>query len=227
VLFLELAAPKAILGDLNSDLIDTYSIIRNHPRAVWNRISKMSHDPDFYYELRSIPPKSLKDLDRAARFVYLNRFCFNGVYRTNKQGNFNVPRGSGRLSVPDVKAFLDFSKSLENAKLECTDFESLVSKTKNGDFLYLDPPYALGEKRDRGEYGAGSFRENDEVRLISSIKAASDRGVQVLLSYSPSEFVIKRLKDWKIHRLSVSRSVAGFSDQRRNASEILVSNYKW
>lgn len=227
VLFLELKATKALLGDLNHDLIDTYKTIREHPRAVWNRVSSMSHDSTFYYELRAVDPQSRSPLDRAARFVYLNRFCFNGVYRTNRAGRFNVPRGSGRLFVPDIDTFMNFAKLLRHAELTCTDFEDLVDKTQIGDFLYLDPPYALGEKRDRGEYGAGSFRDHDEERLVESIIAASDRGVKVLLSYSPSAFVTKKLRNWHIHKLSVARSVAGFAGSRRSADEILVSNYDW
>lgn len=226
VLFLELNAPTALLGDLNEDLIETYLTIREHPRAVWNRLSKMSQEPAFYYELRAIDPVLLKPIDRAVRFVYLNRFCFNGVYRTNKKGHFNVPRGS-KCSIPDVDTFMAFAKSLRSAELMCSDFEALVDKTRRGDFLYLDPPYALGEKRDRGEYGVGSFRENDESRLLDAIVAASDRGVNVLLSYSPSALVTRKLRSWNIHNLSVIRSVAGFAGSRRNADEILVSNYDW
>jgi DNA adenine methylase len=227
VLFLGLDAPCALLGDLNEDLIDAYITIREHPRAVWNRVSTMSHEPDFYYELRNKSPDSLKALDRAARFVYLNRFCFNGVYRTNKSGRFNVPRGSGKLSIPNLSTFMNFAKALQRAELRCNDFEALVRRTNSGDFLYLDPPYALGEKKDRGEYGAGSFREKDEERLIDAITAASNRGVKVLLSYSPSTFVIEQLRGWQVHKLSVNRSVAGFADARRTADEILISNYGW
>ena len=227
VLFLKLKTENALLGDLNSELIEMYGTVRDHPRAVWNRVMAMTHEEAFYYELRSQMPSSLKPLDRAARFIYLNRFCFNGVYRTNQAGKFNVPRGSGKLSIPNFSVFSDFSKKLKQAQLSCTDFEELVSRTVDGDFLYLDPPYALGEKRDRGEYGAGSFRESDEDRLIKSVLSASTRGVKVLLSYSPSEVIQKRLSSWNFYNLSVTRSVAGFAGQRRKADEILVSNYKW
>jgi len=227
VLFLKLGTENALLGDLNADLIDTYKTVREHPRAVWNRVVGMSQSPEFYYDLRGVTPSSLKPLDRAARFVYLNRFCFNGVYRTNRSGQFNVPRGNGKLSIPDFSVFKAFASRLKNAELACADFETIVRLTKNGDFLYLDPPYALGEKRDRGEYGAGSFRESDEDRLISCIASASARGVKVLLSYSPSDKVKEKLANWNFYNLSVSRSVAGFADQRRKAEEILVSNYKW
>jgi DNA adenine methylase len=227
VLFLKLGAKSALLGDMNNDLIDTYKTIQNHPRAVWNRVSSMSQETEYYYSLRSENPASLSAIDRAARFVYLNRFCFNGVYRTNRAGMFNVARGKGHLFVPELDVFLDMSKALKKAELSCSDFESVVDKTTRGDFLYLDPPYALGGKRDRGEYGVGSFREADENRLVDAIQGASKRGVKVLLSYTPSPNITQRLEGWKVHDLSVARNVAGFAGSRRRAKEILVSNYDW
>lgn len=227
VLFLKLNAQEALLGDLNSDLIGAYETIRDKPKALWTRISAMSQQEDFYYELRATNPKSLSKIGRAARFIYLNRFCFNGVYRTNKSGEFNVARGKGNLYIPSLDVFLDFSQNLKRTQLSCIDFEAQVNKAKKNDFLYLDPPYALGEKRDRGEYGPNTFRETDEDRLIKSILRASDRGANVLLSYSPSKNIIKNLKGWNIHNLSVMRNVAGFADSRKKANEILVSNYDW
>ncbi len=227
VLFLRLDAKAALLGDVNSDLIETYETLRDHPRAVWNRVSAMSLRPEFYYSLRASDPCDLPLLDRAARFIYLNRFCFNGVYRTNREGMFNVARGKGHLFVPDLAAFMQMAQALRNAKLSCSDFEKIVNKTRDGDFLYLDPPYALGGKRDRGEYGLGAFREIDEQRLVDSIQDASDRGVRVLLSYTPTTRVLKRLDGWKVHRLAVTRNVSGFTGSRRRAKEVLVSNYDW
>ena len=227
VLFLRLNAEAAILGDINSDLIETYSILRDHPRAVWNRVSAMSQDKAYYYELRTQDSNSLERLDRAARFVYLNRFCFNGVYRTNRQGKFNVARGDGHLYVPEYGVFAQMAKSLRRADLHCGDFEPVVNESSRGDFLYLDPPYALGDKRDRGEYGVGSFRETDEDRLLGAIQRASRRGVNVLLSYSATPHVIESLPGWQVHELTVARNVAGFAGSRRKAQEILVSNYTW
>lgn len=185
VLFLKIPQKRALLGDINIDLISTYETVRDHPRAVWNRASAFDEDPNFYYTLRAIDAENLQPLDRAARFVYLNRFCFNGVYRTNRAGKFNVSRGKGHLFIPQYRVFKAFSDRLKTAQLVCSDFQNLVTKTRNGDFMYLDPPYAMGAKRDRGEYGPGSFRDHDEERLASTLIDASDRGVKVLLSYSP------------------------------------------
>ena len=113
------------------------------------------------------------------------------------------------------------------ATLVNDDFEKVVAKTKSGDFLYLDPPYALQGQRDRGEYGVGAFRENDEDRLAEALLDASARDVQILLSYSPSPRLLHRLQGWHVKHLKVARNVAGFAQDRRTADEILVSNYDW
>ncbi len=227
VLYLRLPETSALLGDINPDLIDTYETIRAHTKRVWSKTVAMCTAPEFYYELRDQDPLRMGKLDRAARFIYLNRFCFNGVYRTNRQGRFNVARGKGHLFIPDYPVFKSFASRLSNASLYCGDFESVVAQTGLGDFLYLDPPYSLEGKRDRGEYGVGTFRDKDEDRLAEAITAASERGAKVLLSYSPSRRMLDRLSGWRVKRLNVARNVAGFASARRIAAEVLISNYDW
>jgi DNA adenine methylase len=227
VLYLRLTDTPALLGDINPDLIETYETVKQHPKRVWSKVAAMSTEPDYYYDLRREDAFCMGKLDRAARFVYLNRFCFNGVYRTNRQGQFNVSRGKGHLFVPALEVFTAFAEKLSNASLFCGDFESVVTQTGKGDFLYLDPPYNLEGKRDRGEYGLGTFRDKDEERLAEAITAAADRGAKVLLSYSPSPGMLKRLPGWHVKRLNVARNVAGFTSARRTAKEVLVSNYDW
>jgi DNA adenine methylase len=227
VLFLRLAAQNAILGDLNQSLIETYRIVQRYPRAVWERASKLGDRPEDYYAIRAIPRDHLNVFERAAQFVYLNRYCFNGVYRTNQTGQFNVARGKGHLFVPGLETFQAFAKKLKSADLRCSDFEEILSEAGRGDFVYLDPPYALGDKRDRGEYGCNAFREKDEQRLIASLRAADRRGAKVLLSYSPATTVLQGLKKWRRYDLTVARNVAGFASARRRADEVLLSNYDW
>lgn len=227
VLFLRLGAGKAILGDLNQALIETYRTVQRCPRAVWERASMLGDTPDDYYAIRAIPRERLNAYERAAQFVYLNRYCFNGVYRTNRAGRFNVARGKGHLFMPDLDAFQAFAKRLRAAELRCSDFEEILAEAGQGDFVYLDPPYALGDKRDRGEYGCDAFREKDEFRLIASLRAADRRGAKILLSYSPATTVLQGLKKWQRHDLTVARNVAGFTSARRSANEVLLSNYDW
>lgn len=227
VLFLRLGAGNAILGDLNDSLIETYRIVQRYPRAVWERASMLNDTPDDYYAIRAIPRERLNAFERAAQFVYLNRYCFNGVYRTNRAGQFNVARGKGHLFMPNLDAFKAFAGRLRAAELRCSDFEEILAEAGSGDFVYLDPPYALGEKRDRGEYGCNSFREKDELRLIAALRSADRRGAKILLSYSPATTVLHGLKKWRRHDLTVARNVAGFTAARRSAEEVLLSNYDW
>jgi DNA adenine methylase len=227
ILSLRVKAKFRLLNDLNTDLIDSYRVLQKRPKQLWECLSSFPESPEFYYEIRALKSEDLSAFERAARFIYLNRFCFNGVYRTNRLGQFNVSRGIGDLKIPSLQVFENFATHLRSADLMSEDFSTPARAAGKNDFLYLDPPYALGEKRDRGEYGCDSFKQCDENRLIKEMKAASARGANVLLSYSPSDKVLNSLSGWSIKRIEVNRHVAGFVDSRRIASEVLVSNYTW
>jgi DNA adenine methylase len=161
-------------------------------------------------------------IERAARFVYLNRHCFNGVYRTNKEGQFNVPLGTKAGIIPDKDHFRQFARALRNVQLLACDFERTVTKASSGDFVYLDPPYSRPNIRYRGEYGYGSFSANDLHRLASAVLAADKRGAAVLLSYNST--IAPLLPAWYSIHLPVRRSVAGFNHQRALVMEVLISN---
>lgn len=225
ILFLKLNAQDATVADINPHLIQAYEAVRTHPRAVWSRLNAMPTNDAYYYELRSLREEDLGKFDRAARFIYLNRFCFNGVYRTNLKGQFNVARGAGVLRIPEWSVFREFSNRIRNVDLQCEDFESIVDGANKDDFIYLDPPYAENGKRDRGEYGPNTFKFSDVARLIDSIKRADKRGAKILLSYSAFHLDLAELSGWYVKEISVMRNVAGFSHSRKKAQEILVSNY--
>ena len=227
VLFLKLHPKKAILSDINESLIDTYQVVRDKPDSVWRIAQSWPTDEAFYYELRAMDPSALSGVRAAARFVYLNRFCFNGVYRTNRQGQFNVARGKGHLGIPTKEMFRAFAERLAGADLRCTDFIKTVARAGAGDFLYLDPPYAVPNTRDRGEYGPGSFKEADLDRLADGLAAASMRGARVLLSYADRPGLEDRFRGWYVKKLEVTRNVCGFVGSRRRAREVLISNYHW
>jgi DNA adenine methylase len=227
VLFLRLNPSRAILSDINEDLIDTYRAVRDEPGQIWSLAQDLGTAESDYYRIRAIDPGTLDTQARAARFVYLNRFCFNGVYRTNAQGAFNVSRGKGCLSIPSREVFERFARRLRKVSVRCSDFESTISHAESGDFAYLDPPYAGMGTRDRGEYGPGSFKDFDLERLAHSLLQASARGAKVLLSYAEHPPLLRLLRGWQVHRLSVGRNVAGFTGSWHLANEVLVSNYRW
>lgn len=221
-LFAALAPKKAIIGDINEELMLTYSALRDYPNEVVKAIALFPTDSETYYSLRAILPNSLDTVTRAARFIYLNRFCFNGVYRTNMSGNFNVPRGTRTGAMPSPTTFFHFSDLLKRTKLVKGDFQGLLASGRDGDFVYLDPPYVEPGTRFRGEYGYGSFSTDDEDRLIAALLGAHSRGVSVVLSYHDG--LMGRLPGWHEVRQNVARSVGGFGRSRKIVCEVLYTN---
>lgn len=224
-LFLRLTPQRSVMADINSELINFYAQVKKHPIEISNGIHAIPRNEENYYRLRETNIDKLSDLDKAVRFFFLNRHCFNGVYRTNKQGKFNVPFGSKLTEIPSQEEILDFSKKIKKTKFVNSDFEKIVLKTKAGDFLYLDPPYAGTESRDRGEYGPSSFKEDDVKRLSISLGAASERGVKVLLSYASIPLIKDHFPKWNISEISVERSVSGFAKGRKKVPEVIITNY--
>lgn len=224
-LFFALQPDRAVIGDFNAELIDAYQIIAEAPKAVARALSIMPTDPEFYYELRARKLTSLPRVVRAARFVYLNRFSFNGVYRTNRAGLFNVPRGEKTGQLPKVESLVAVARVLENATFVCGDFEKTLSHAKRGDFVYMDPPYRLDETRMRGEYGYGAFSSCDLDRLADALIILDRLGVRFLLSYKYRREFSSSMKRWYTLTQLVRRHVGGFTDRRSKVRELLVSNY--
>ena len=220
--FAALAPKKAVIGDINDELMTAYATLRDFPREVINAITRFPKDTETYYSLRAQNPKSLNAVARAARFIYLNRFCFNGVYRTNRSGMFNVPRGTRTGEIPSPETFFHFSNLLRQTKLVSGDFQGLLAAGRDGDFVYIDPPYVEAGTRFRGEYGYGSFNSKDEDRLIATLLSAHGRGVSVILSYHDG--LAARLPGWRKSRQNVARSVGGFGRSRKLVSEVLYTN---
>src|SRR5712664_3922142 len=138
-LFFYLAPRAALLGDINAELLSTYKYIRYRPAEVSKFLQKLRKGERQYYKIRSLQPERLSPARRAARFIYLNRFCFNGLYRTNQEGDFNVPyggRGSG--SLPSAGVLKRASELLRRAALVKGDFENVLDEVKQGDFVYMD-----------------------------------------------------------------------------------------
>jgi|TARA_Y100001934_G_scaffold283626_1_gene404933 DNA adenine methylase len=225
VFFLQQNKGHAVLSDYNPHLIQAYEQVRKNPLKLWERCVSIPEDTDTYYEVRAVNPLELDDLERAARFIYLNRYCFNGVYRTNLQGGFNVSRGQGNLGIPTWKVFKAFSDRLQDSQLLCQDFEVTMSSAIRNDFIYLDPPYIDLSKRDRGEYGTGSFGYSDLERLADASHRAAKLGVKVLISYRDCETIKALFPDWRLFPLEVSRSVSCNTSKRSKAKEIFLTSY--
>jgi DNA adenine methylase len=223
--FFHLSPTLAVLGDLNGELIDTYGQVRENPEDVYFALASISNDPVTYYRMRAIKPATLPAIQRAARFLYLNRYCFNGLYRTNLSGDFNVPYGGKRSgAIPSFPAFMAASEELRRAELHQGDFDSVLSLVEPGDFVYLDPPYRVKSRRVFREYDGSTFSENDLGRLRAWLERLASRNIRFLVSYAESSEARVLAEGFNTRRVRVRRNIAGFAGDRRVSSELLIFN---
>lgn len=225
-LFFATNPSNAILSDLNQDLVRTVISVRDHPRAVYNRLVSIPKGKKSYNELRAINPGGLELLDRAARFIFLNRYCFNGIYRTNTKGAFNVPFSPSKTGdLPSWESFLAAAVRLKSATILCGDFEKVISShVKKGDFVYLDPPYAVENRRVFKQYGPQTFGLEDLERLSRTLKWINRSGAKFVLSYAYSPEAIQYFRGWTNRKVFIQRNVSGFAKHRRMAAELIVTN---
>jgi DNA adenine methylase len=178
-----------------------------------------------YYCIRQVDASQLPPLDRAARFLYLNRFCFNGLYRTNEEGRFNVPYSASKTGrLPTLDDLLKAAKVLSCAQISVRDFQETLLEVRAGDFAYMDPPYAVQNRRIFRQYGPACFGTQDLARLASALPHIDRCGATFLVSYAMCREALEAFDGWQIRRVHIQRSIAGFSQHRRKAVEIFVSN---
>ena len=167
----------------------------------------------------------MSEVERAARFIYLNRFCFNGLYRTNRSGSFNVPYGGRKTgALPSLEQLLSTSDLLSGTELVSGDFSVVLGRVTAGDFVYLDPPFSVTGRRIFKEYDRATFGESDLARLRRSLTALDELGATFLLSYADSPEGSALADGFLTKRISTRRNIAGFTGSRRNFSELLVTN---
>lgn len=223
-LFFALKPECAILGDINVDLMATYGMLCKHPRIVARRVRSLTHTRSEYYRVRATYHNEQDPLRRAIYFIYLNRYCFNGVYRTNRRGEFNVPYGTHTGGIPGTAEFYRCAVALRRASLLTSDFNQTLAQAERGDFVYLDPPYSSCDRPRYGEYGYGTFQPLQLKELVSALEAIDRRGVKFLVSYASSQPARRAFSRYHMETISVRRHVAGFAKHRHDVQEILVSN---
>lgn len=226
-LFFNVEPKRALINDVNKELINAYRQLRDNPHRIYRQLIKVPATGVEYYRLRSLAPSDLSKEQRAVRFFFLNRYCFNGIYRTNNNGEFNVPYAkhgkTGRF--PSLDHWIRCSDMLKRATFGSEDFETYLRKrVRAGDFVYLDPPYAVSNRRIFSQYSAQTFGLEDLERLGSLLEEINARGATFLVSYARSPESRLLEKNWHVRRVLTQRNVAGFSRHRRRAQEILISN---
>lgn len=226
-LFFRISPKRAVLADLNEELIRTYETVRDLPDDVGLALAGMPVSRDDYYAIRAQRYATEDRVGCAARFIYLNRFCFNGLFRTNMKGEFNVPFGRPKNgNVPTTEALRACAEQLKKAELRSGDFESvIISDLKVGDLVYLDPPYCQSDTRIFREYHPESFKKHDLRRLQSLLVQIDASGAKFIVSYGSSEDTNALFTKWNSQEVSVQRNISGFAKHRGKASEIIVTNY--
>lgn len=224
-IFFALNHPKATIADLNWWLIDTYKALRDDWQAVAKELDRFPNTKEDYLRIRAIDPKTQSLLRRAAQFIYLNKNCFRGLFRVNKQGHFNVPYGAYNRRYYDPNVLAAAAALLENCEIQTSDFEAALLGISSSDFVYLDPPYyKLGGYSDFNRYTSEQFRESDQLRLSSVCNELDRNSVRWAQSNSDTPFIRSLYKQFRIMEISARREI-NLNSQNRNVIELLILNY--
>ncbi len=233
VLF-DLQPSSAVVNDVNHELINVYCMIRDNVDGLVDHLRTHRNEADYFYDIRELDREQsiysrLSDLERASRILYLNKTCYNGLFRVNQQGEFNAP--FGRYKNPNIvneTGLRAASHYFNQAKItfKCGDFEGALKGIRKGDFVYFDPPYdPVTESANFTGYVKGGFNRDEQKRLKKLCDTLSSRGIRFLLSNSSTDFILDLYKDYRIRFVQAKRAVNSQGDKRGNVDEVLVTNY--
>lgn len=220
----------AYISDVNKELIITYVQIRDNVDELIRLLEehRENHSKEYFYEIRSLDVDNLKDIEISARFIYLNKSCFNGLYRVNSKGKFNVPIGSYKNpSVFNEETLRKISKLLNecNVEIQLADYSKILNKVKGNDFVYLDPPYYPLKKSSFTSYNKNCFLEEEQKKLKEFYDKLDEKGVLVLKSNSDTDFIKKIYKGYKLEVVRARRNINSKGDGRGEINELLIKNY--
>ena len=214
---------KAVLSDINLRLVETYQMLRDHPLAVMDALEVWGNDERRYYEVREAVYTNA--ILRVAQFIYLNRTCWNGLYRVNRKGQFNVPFGNHGRPVFDARQMMAASVALKNAQITCGDFEEPLKHAQLHDFVYMDPPYVSSSKLNGfSKYNDNEFSWCDQQRLARVALNLANKGCHVLVSNISQEDVIQLYPGFSHRVMSRHSILAANSKHRGITSELLLAS---
>ncbi len=229
--FFHLAPKHSVIADLNPDLMNVYRCVAWHVEGVIRRLRthRDNHDQDYYYSIRERFNRrtgAQSDVDRAAMFIYMNKTCYNGLYRVNRKGEYNVPMGRYvQPSIYDPKGLRAASDLLQRADLRTCNFVETLEDAGSGDFVYLDPPYTpLSNTADFTSYTADGFTADDQRRLASLFRQLSNRGCRVMLSNHDTSFIRELYDGFTIDHVKCNRAINSKAGSRGDVGEVLITN---
>jgi DNA adenine methylase len=217
----------AFVSDLNPELINCYEMVRDNKQALIASLKKHRNDKHHFYKIRSQDPKGLLPAQRASRLIFLNKTCFNGLYRVNSKGNFNVPFGKYKSpKIIDEPNLTACSRILNRATISCEPFDQIFFKARLEDFIYLDPPYQpISATSNFTGYTKGAFTLEDQKRLSELFRALSRRGCYLMLSNSDTPEIRALYKGFRFETVQASRAINCNGRRRGRINELLILNY--
>ena len=238
-LYFSISPQKGRLNDMNCTLIDTYIHIRDNCQLLTDDLERLQLEyfsidsvvlkKDFYYQRReefNATPK--KDVRKSSLFVFLNKTGFNGMYRENSKGEYNIPFGKhNKPLICDKENLLIVSEVLKQIEISCGSYELAIKDAKAGDFVYLDPPYEpINPTSNFNQYLAGGFTKDDQRKVYKNFCELSDRGCYVMMSNSTADLIKDLYSKFTINKISVGRTISSATTKRGKIEELVVTNYK-
>lgn len=227
--------PKnAIVNDVNEELINLYRVIKEDVDELIEDLEKHKNEEEYFYKIRAIDRdksayEALTPVKKASRLLYLNKTCFNGLFRVNRRGEFNTPFGRYKnpniVNATTLRAVSQYFNEA-NIVLKCGDFEDSVKEIQPGSFVYFDPPYdPISDSANFTEYDKGGFGRDEQERLKKLCDKLNDKGVKFLLSNSATDFILDLYKGYTVREVQARRSINSRGDRRGGVKEVLVMNY--
>ncbi len=225
----------AFINDINSELINVYSVIKNSLDELIQELSRFENKPEIFYEIRSwdrdkFQYSLLSNVRKAARIIYLNKTCFNGLYRVNSSGEFNSPFGYYRnpkiINEPVLRAVSCYLNNA-NISLSCLDYADVLVNLDNRVFVYLDPPYdPVSDSSSFTGYSMRGFDRHEQIRLRKSCDELSRRGIKFMLSNSATDFILEQYSAYNITIVKAKRAVNSVGNKRGKIEEVVIRNYE-
>ncbi|MDY6399451.1 MAG: DNA adenine methylase [Synergistales bacterium] len=234
-LLFHLQPKKAYINDINHDLIRVYTVIKNNVEELIEELKKYKNEAEFFYSVRDLDRdkylyKSLSETEKAARIIYLNKTCYNGLYRVNNAGEFNSPFGfysnPNIVNEPVLRAVSAYFNK-NNIHFSSVDYSEVLTDIKKGTFVYLDPPYdPISETSNFTGYSKNGFTKDEQVRLRKNCDDLDRHGIKFMLSNSATSFILEQYSKYNITIVKAKRAINSVGSKRGNIDEIVVRNYE-
>jgi DNA adenine methylase len=227
--FFHLQPTNATLSDINQKLVEVYRVVQQDVEGLIEALKVHKNDKAYYYRVRDKNPAQMSAVAQAARLIFLNKTCYNGLYRENSSGKFNVPFGRYKNpTICDEDRLRTASCVLQDVELTAVDFEAAVEPARAGDFIYFDPPYVpLNATSSFTSYSKYGFSHADQVRLADTFRKLDQRGCFVMLSNSSAPVVRDLYDGYHMEEIKARRSINSKADGRGPVTELLITNGDW